>query len=447
MDAPAGDPSDAARWNTNEGKHMSDLTPDLVAAISRAVDERRDAAITLLQAMVRVPSVTGDEGAVQVVNERAMRERDLAVDRWEATPEEIAPYYEHVGEETRFAGRVNLAGTRRGMGGGRSILLNAHVDTVANGDPATWTHDPLGGELVGDVLYGRGSCDMKGGLVTHLIALDVLDALGLRLRGDVTVNATVGEEDGGVGALSTVLRGRRADAVLITEPTRLALVTAQGGSLVFRMTIRGKSAHAAVRDAGVSALEKFVPIFQDMQAWERERNATLHHPLYDGMTNKIPINVGVIHAGMWASTVPESLEAEWRVGLLPGEELEAFRDEVVARVMAAAGRDPWLREHPPEIEWFGGQFAAAETPADAPIALAVGRAHKLVTGSRPRVEGVPYGADMRLFTRIGGMPCVMYGAGDVTVAHHADEHINITDLLTATKTIACLLVDWCGRAS
>jgi acetylornithine deacetylase len=422
----------------------SSVSAELVAAINGAVDARRDESVRLLQSLVRVPSVTGHEGAVQAVVAKAFGNRELEVDQWEATPEEIANYHDHVGEQEIYMDRPNVAGKRPGTGGGRSIILNAHIDTVENGDPATWTEDPLGGEVVGDLLYGRGSCDMKGGLVTYLAALDALDAAGVRLKGDVTLLATVGEEDGGLGALSSVLRGYRADAVLITEPTRLALVTAQGGSLVFRMTIRGKSAHAAVRNRGVSALEKFVPIFEDLRAFERERNATLKHPLYDEIENKIPINIGVVRAGVWASTVPESLIAEGRVGLMPGEEVETFRDEVVARIMAVANRDPWLREHPPEIEWFGGQFAPAETPVDAPIAQAVMRAHERVTGQPPRVEGVTYGADMRLFTRIGGMPCVMYGAGDVDVAHHADEHISIPDLLTATKTIACLLVDWCG---
>jgi acetylornithine deacetylase len=416
----------------------------LVQRISQVVDERREATVDLLRQLVRIPSVTGNEGAVQDVVEQSFRERGFEIDRWEATPDEIEPYVDHVGHQSVFAGRPNIAGKRTGEGDGRSILLNAHIDTVETGDPATWTVDPLGGTISGDRLYGRGSCDMKGGLVSFLAAFDALDALGVRLAGTATILSTVGEEDGGLGALSSVLRGYHADAALITEPTRLALVTAQGGSLVFRMTIRGKSAHAAVRDRGVSALEKFVPIFQDLQAFERERNATLLHPLYAHIANKIPINIGVIRSGLWASTVPESLIAEGRIGLIPGEEVEPFRQLVTERIIAVAERDPWLREHLPEIEWFGGQFAPAETPVGAPIAQAVLRAHEQVTGQRPLIEGVPYGADMRLFTRIGGMPCVMYGAGDVDVAHHADEHISITDLLTASKTIACLLVDWCG---
>jgi acetylornithine deacetylase len=278
------------------------------------------------------------------------------------------------------------------------------------------------------------------------VALDALSELGVELRGDVSVAATVGEENGGLGALSTVLRGYRAEAALITEPTRLALAPAQGGSLVFRLEVPGRSAHAAVRDEGVSALEKFMPIFETLRALEDERNATLHHPLYEHLRNKVPINVGVVRAGNWASTVPESLVAEGRLGLIPGEEIGAFRETVADRISAVAERDPWLKEHPPKLEWFGGQFAPAEVPPDAPICEAVKRAHERVTGEEPAVEGVPYGADMRLFIRFGEMPCVMYGAGDVNVAHAPDEHISITELLTATRTIACLLAGWCGVA-
>ncbi|MDQ4127991.1 MAG: ArgE/DapE family deacylase [Actinomycetota bacterium] len=417
---------------------------ELAAAMRGAVEARREDAVGLLQEFVRVPSVTGEEGAMAEVVVRAFRERDLEVDRWEATPWEVEPYREHIGEQASYENRPNVAGVRRGTGGGRSILLNAHTDTVAPGDPATWKHDPFSGTVADGLLYGRGSCDMKGGLVTHLVALDALSDLGLRLRGDVTVAATVGEENGGLGALSTVLRGYRTDAALITEPTRLALVPAQGGSLVFRLTLAGRSAHAATRDEGVSALEKFIPIFEDLRELERERNGALRHPLYDGVRNKVPISVGVVRTGNWASTVPESLVAEGRIGLIPGEEVEPFRELVEDRIAAIAESDPWLRGHPPKLEWFGGQFAPAEVPTDAPICEAVKRAHERATGEGPAVEGVPYGADMRLFVRFGGVPCVMYGAGDVRVAHAPDEHINITDLLTATQTVACLLADWCG---
>jgi acetylornithine deacetylase len=416
----------------------------LVAAIAAAVDARRDQLVALLCELVAVPSVTGSEGAVQEVVARVFAARALRVDRWEPTVAEVAPYEAHVGAAASYAGRPNVVGVLSGARpGGRSILLNAHVDTVAIGDRERWTRDP-GGELVGGRFYGRGACDMKGGLVTVLVALDALSAAGVRLGGDVTLAATVGEEDGGVGALAAVLRGYRADAALITEPTRLALVTAQEGSLVFRLTVRGKAAHAAVRDEGVSALEKFLPLFGNLRAFERERNAALRHPLFDGMANKVPINVGVVRTGEWASTVPETLIAEIRVGFLPGEELEDVWQTVRTRIAVAAACDPWLRAHPPELAWVGGQFAAVETPPDAPICAAVRRAHARVTGRPPTTEGVSYGADMRHFVLTGGVPCVMYGAGDVRVAHQADEYLDVAEALTAAKTIAGLLADWCG---
>lgn len=414
-------------------------------ALIEAVDAGRDRTVALHRSFVQTRSVTGEEGTMSARAAAAFRERGLETETWAATAEEMRPYLEHVGEQPGYEGRLNVAGRRRGSGGGRSILLNAHIDTVPEGDHALWSQPPFAANLVDGRVYGRGSCDMKGGLVTHLAALDALSAVGLRLKGDVTVTATVGEEDGGLGALSTVLRGYRADAALVTEPTELALVTACEGSLVFRIHITGRSAHAATRDEGVSALEKFLPIFADLQAFERERNAALRHPLYDAFANKVPVNVGVVRAGNWASTVPETLEAEVRVGLLPGEELEGFKQLVTSRIMATAAKDPWLRTHPPVITFFGGQFIAAETPADAPICEAIRRAHRQVTGQEPETEAVTYGADMRHFIAFGGMPCVMYGAGDIKLAHAPDEYLPVEELLTATKTVACLLADWCGR--
>ena len=162
------------------------MTEQDIEELKQAIVARRALAIDLLRSFVAVPSVTGAEGAVQDVIQLAFSERELDIDRWEATAEQIAGYEDHVGFQETFAGRPNLAATRTGTGGGRSILLNAHIDTVENGERSTWTRDPNAGELVGDLLYGRGSCDMKGGLVTFLLALDALDALGVRLKGDVT---------------------------------------------------------------------------------------------------------------------------------------------------------------------------------------------------------------------------------------------------------------------
>ncbi|MEO8634723.1 MAG: ArgE/DapE family deacylase [Gemmatimonadales bacterium] len=420
--------------------------PLLLKKISDAVDAARETTVALHRTFVQAQSVTGAEGPMSAAVVAALAARGLEVESWAATAAEIQPYLEHVGEQEGYEGRMNVAGRRRGTGGGRSLLLNAHIDTVPPGDPALWSQPPFAANVVDGKVYGRGSCDMKGGLVTHITALDALAAAGIRLKGDVTVTATVGEEDGGLGALSTVLRGYRADAVLVTEPTELTLVTACEGSLVFRLTIIGRSAHAATRDEGVSALEKFMAIFLDLQAFERDRNARLRHRLYNAFENKVPINVGVVRCGNWASTVPERLDAEIRIGFLPGEEMQAFKRVVAERIFSVAEQDPWLKEHPPVITYFGGQFVAAETPTDAPICEAIRSAHHAVTGTQVRTVGVTYGADMRHFIVFGGMPCVMYGAGDIKLAHAPDEYLPIAELLTAIKVEATLLAEWCGVA-
>jgi len=407
------------------------------------IEERRDEIANLLLSLVGARSITLDEGPAQAVVERAMRDCGWDVDRWEATPEEIAPYIVHVGEQERYEGRPNLVARVPGSGSGRSLMLQGHVDVVEPGAPELWSRAPWG-ERDGDRIYGRGSCDMKGGVVSMMIARQALAETGIDILGDVLIATTVGEEDGGLGALSTILRGHRADGVLITEPSERRLVIAQGGSLVFRITVPGKAAHGAARNEGESALEHFIPIFQDLLEWERERNETISHPLYDHLENKFPISVGLVRAGNWASTVPESLVAEGRLGFLPGETIEDMQRQTEERVAAVARKDPWLRDHPPTVEWFGGQFASAEVSPDSELVRSVSRAHEIVNGEPVVVEGVTYGADMRLFIDIGDMPAVIYGGGDVRLAHAADEYIELSEITRATEAIAVAIADWCG---
>ena len=415
-----------------------------IPAIAAEVEKLRSDLISMLQDLVRIPSLTGDEAAVQDRVELFMRDLGLEIDRWEPDAAELAPYAEFVGEFSSLAGRPNVVGVWPGAGGGRSLILNAHIDTVETGDPVLWSHDPFAADVAGDRLYGRGSCDMKAGLVAHLIAVKALQAAGIRLKGDVKIESVISEEDGGAGALATILRGHRADAAIITEPTRLAVIPAQGGSLVFRLRIQGRSAHACVRDEGVSAIEKYYLVHQAMVAFERKRNAEIDHPLYAGITNKIPISIGTMSAGAWPSSVPEFAVVEGRAGLVPGEDLETFKAQFAQMIADAAAQDSWLAVHPPELEWFSGQFAPAEVPIDAPIVALLRQAHTATTGASPAIDAATYGADMRHFVLYGDMPCVMYGPGDVRLAHYTDEYVPISEVLTVATTLAVTIAAWCG---
>ena len=418
----------------------------IASRISDAVDALAAEQVAFLRALVRIPSQTGEEGAAQEFVLARMRADGFETDCWEPDLAQLAPHRDHFTAVPDYRDRPNVVGTRRGAGGGRSLLLNAHIDTVEPGDRTHWTTDPFGGEVRDGRLYGRGACDMKGGFATHLFALAALLASDLTLRGDVVLASTISEEDGGAGALAAVLRGYRADGAIITEPTRLAVVPAQGGSLMFRLRLSGRSAHACVRDEGVSAIELFARLHAGLLAFEARRNGSLDHPLYAPIANKVPINLGTVRAGSWPSSVPEWLEAEGRAGLVPGEDLDQFRAEFREEVERLAAKEPWLRDHPPVVEWFGGQFAPAEVPADAPLVQLLTASHAVLTGHPPALEAVTYGADMRHFINVGATPCVMYGAGDVRVAHHADEHVPLADLVTATKTVALAIASWCGTA-
>jgi acetylornithine deacetylase len=356
----------------------------------------------------------------------------------------LQPYAEFVTIGAGFAGRPNVVGVQKGAGGGRSLILNGHIDTVELGDPSAWGMPALSGEVVDGTLYGRGACDMKGGVVANLFALAALNAAGIDLAGDVIVESTISEEDGGAGALAAILRGYVADGALISEPTKLALIVAHGGSMMFRLHVPGLSAHACVRDEGVSAVEKFAYVHRGLLDFEARHNEEIDHPFYAEMRNKAPLNVGKVMAGSWPSSVPEWLIAEGRAGMVPGEDHAAFKRRFAAEVDALADADPWLRDHRPTVEWLEGSFLPSDLPVDSPLVRTLSTAVATVTGAPPSIAAATYGADMRHFILTGHTPCVMFGAGDVRDAHAPNESISLDDLVVAVETTAVFVANWCA---
>jgi len=423
-----------------------DKSADIKRAVTDAVSALRPEIVSALQELVRIPSQTGCEEMAQDAVAKLMRAHDLKLDIWEPDVTALEPYAESVTLGGGFSGRPNVVGVYGGQGSGRSLILNGHIDTVELGDPAAWHYDPLGGEVSGGRLYGRGACDMKGGVVGNLFALRALRLAGFNPAGDVIVESTISEEDGGAGALAAILRGYVADGGIISEPTNLAIVTAQGGALMFRLEVQGLSAHACVRDEGISAVEKFAYLHQGLLAFETRRNAEITHPLYAGMRIKAPINIGIVRGGSWASSVPESVVAEGRAGLVPGEDLQRFKTELATEITRLADADPWLRDHQPQVTWLNGQFAPAGVEIDSPLVDSLRQAWQVTSSSPARIEAVTYGADMRHFVIAGGMPCLMFGAGDVRLAHAPDESIPLEELFTAITTTAVFIANWCGAA-
>jgi acetylornithine deacetylase len=289
---------------------------------------------------------------------------------------------------------------------------------------------------------------MKGGLVAALVAAAALARSGVRLDGDLLLASVVGEEDGGLGTFGLLRRGLSADGCVITEPTGLDVVPANGGALTFRLTVPGRAAHGSRRTEGVSAVDKLPVVLAALADLERRRNGDVD-PLMARWDLAYPISVGMVRAGDWASTVPDLLVAEGRYGVALDEPVDAARTALEDAVARACAADPWLADHPVAVEWWGGQFASGRTDPAHPIVEATLRCHAAATpGTRPaEVFGGPYGSDLRLLTGLGGIPTVQYGPGRVELAHAPDERVPLAEVAHAARACALLALDWCGTAA
>ncbi len=240
------DPADPAR--------MSGPATALEAAAAAAVDPA--ALRAELQAIVRIPSITGHEEAVAADLAERLGAAGMAVETTFPDPAVIRADPAWPGEETEREVLPVIIG-RLGRPGGRRVVLSGHIDVVPPGDPATWTADPWGGEVRDGSLYGRGACDMKGGVAAILAAVRALVASGVatQLGGELIVALVPGEEDGGQGTLAAIRAGATGDLAIITEPSNLDIVVAHAGAITFRLTVPGRAAHASQRREGVSALD------------------------------------------------------------------------------------------------------------------------------------------------------------------------------------------------
>jgi acetylornithine deacetylase len=399
-----------------------------------------------LRELVAIPSLDGEETAAQRRVADWMRAQGFTTDAWEIDLAEVAghPDFSCEVERAEALGVVGRVGPEVKRASGRDLFLDGHIDVVPAGEPASWTVDPWRGALRDGRVYGRGACDMKGGLCAALFAAKALHDVQVALAGRVLVASVVGEEDGGLGTLATLLRGHTADAAIVTEPTRLRIVTTGAGSLMFRLTVRGRSAHASVRTEGVSAIEKFVPLFTAVRDLEARRNAAGGGELYAEHRLPWPIEMGTLRAGEWASSVPELLVCEGRYGVAPGEDEADARRALEEAVATAADGDPWLREHPPAVEWWGGRFMPAVTDPGDPLVTTLAGAASAVLGETPSLEGVTYGSDMRLFVNVGRMPCVLFGPGDVRDCHGPDESVSVDEVVRAAQALIVAAMRYCG---
>lgn len=411
--------------------------------VLQAVDASTDAMIAMLADLVAIPSLTGTdaEHEAQAWFARRLQSIGLDVDHWQISLEDAYAAEDFPGIEAPRTEAWGLVGRAKGRGDGPSLMLNGHIDVVPEG--RGWTVNPFSPAVRDGVLHGRGACDMKGGLVAAYWAASALLSCEVPLRGDLLVASAESEEDGGLGTFATLRRGWSADACVIPEPTGLDLVPAAAGALTFRLRIPGLATHASRRTEGVSAIEKLWPVWQALHALEQRRNAEVD-PLASRWALAFPLSIGTVRSGVWASSVPDELVADGRFGVQLGEAVAEARAALEQAVGEACDADPWLREHPVEIEWWGGQFASGRTPESSDLPARMRRAHRLVGGPEPQSTwAAPYGSDLRLMTAFG-VPTVHYGPGDAAKAHAPDESVPLSEVAITARALALLALDICG---
>jgi len=297
--------------------------------------------VDAVSALVHIPSVSGTDAENDAQHHVAglMSAGGLDVDMWQIDLDEMFAKPEFPGVEVDRREAWGLVGRLPGAGDGPTLMMNGHVDVVPIGDPNAWTSPPFDGEVTRGNLHGRGSCDMKAGLIAAHWAVQAIRSAGISLRGDVVIASVQGEEDGGLGTFALLDRGWRADACVIPEPTGLDVVPANGGSLTFRLRVPGHATHASRRTEGVSAIEKFWPIWQALEALETCRHAHVD-PMAARWKLAHPLSIGMVRAGDWASSVPDLLVAEGRLGVALDEPVDnakaGFEGAVGAACEAAA---------------------------------------------------------------------------------------------------------------
>lgn len=398
-----------------------------------------------LVSLVRIPSVAGSVAEVQVqaMCAEILRGLDLEVDCWPLDLPALHSDPLFPGSEAERSEGLGVVGTSPGSAV-PALILQGHLDVVPPGDPASWQGmDPFSAEIRGGALYGRGSCDMKAGVAANLAVARTLRAAGVRLERPLAVHCVIGEEDGGLGAFATLRRGHLGEAAVIPEPTSGRIITATAGALTFRIEVRGRSAHGSMRREGVSALDVFLPIYAALGRLEAERNAA-PDPIFKKSSLPYALSVGRLWAGEWSSNVPDTLVAEGRLGVQLDEDPEEARRAMHDAIAEVSAQDPWLRDHPPKLTWPGGQFASGRIDQAHPLVSEMSAAVVDSGGNAPPLAAEVYGSDLRLYSRIGGIPTLHYGPGDIRLAHSPMEHVDLAEVAGVARALVLLALRRCG---
>ncbi len=417
--------------------------------ISAAVEKERGRLLDLCERLMNIESVTGNEKNVQDEVKSIFEEIGLETDYWIPDDEELKNYSLYADTGESFCNRPVVVGILRGKypPKGKSLLINGHVDVVTAEPLDMWDTDPFSAAIQDGKLIGRGASDMKTGLCVGIFCTELLKKYFGGVNNDITIVSVPGEENGGNGTAASLMRGyTKADASVFPEPTSNQIQPAHRGAAFWRIYIDGRSSHGGTKYKGVSAVEKGIKVVAALQELEDTRNREIcsKNVFYKDYPLSAPVTVGIFRGGQFTSGVPEHCMIEGCIELVPGEDVKDVARTLEEAVLGTCKEDPWLTEHPPRVEWFGLFYNPAQTEPDHPFVSLARECYQAVTGEEPVVNGFEAGTDMRLLNRNFGVPGLMFGAGDIAMAHAPNEYVEIDELIKNAKVMALMMAQWCG---
>jgi acetylornithine deacetylase len=386
----------------------------------------------LLVRLVEAPTTLGDEEPGQVVMEEAFAELglepyDVTMDTEVLSSHPLASPF-----SWDVSSKRNVVATWQPVlsGGGKSLVLNGHIDVVSPEPLALWSSSPFRPRRDGEWLYGRGAGDMKAGLAAMLGAVRGLRQLGVRPAAPVELQSVVEEECTGNGALATALASPFPDAAVVTEPFGNGIMVAQVGVLWFHVRALGMPAHVGEAPAGVNAIEKIFSVAPALEALEAKLNDAPPPP-FDKVEHPANLNLGVIRGGDWPSTVAGECVLSCRIAVYPGTE----PDELLEEIREAVGDAVTV-----EKDGFACNGFAA--PADDELVQALKMAHERRSGAVPELIVSTATTDARIY-RFLGVPAACLGPYAERL-HAADERVWLPSLTEAAQTLGLFIRDWCG---
>ncbi len=325
-------------------------------------------------------------------------------------------------------GRPNVVARVRGSGGGRSLMFNGHIDVVGVDG---MTHAPFDAIARDGRIYGRGASDMKGGVASMCAAAARL--IG-KLRGDLIVAAVADEEWRSAGTAALIASGVRADAAIVTEPTRLRLMPAHKGFVWIEVRVHGKAAHGSRWDIGVDAIRHAGLLLAELDRVDREVLPRKEHALL----GRPSLHAGEVSGGLGLSTYPDRCVVRMERRTLPGEATEDMHREMVAACERVRALQPEFRA---DVEVLFSQ-PPSDVAVDAPVVRALG-ATLSARGMSTEPLGMSAWTDAALLNA-AGIPAICFGPGDMGLAHAAEEYIESREVEQAADILESFALNWCN---